>query len=237
MRSLFLFLLLLNLLYALWQWQIGGWRLFEHDLAREPGTAVTDVAAERASSIAGSGANTTLPDAKQVPGALAESKPALCVMLGTFAERASAEQLQQRLLALDIAAELIAQEEVASTDYWLVMSVKGGAQGAMARLSLLQEKGVDSFVITRGDFAGNLSLGVFSQREYAAARQAQLEAEGYEVSIQTVEKTREQYLLQVPPAARRLLDQAMLSRLRADFPAMQHQYQACDGVAKGSDIP
>ena len=27
MRSLFLFLLLLNVLYALWQWQIGGWHL------------------------------------------------------------------------------------------------------------------------------------------------------------------------------------------------------------------
>ena len=102
---------------------------------------------------------------------------------------------------------------------------------------MLQERGIDSFVITRGALAGHLSLGVFSQRDYAAARKAQLEAEGYDVRVEAVEKTREQYRLQVPPSGRRLLDQAMLSRLRTDFPAMQHQYQACAGIAKGANIP
>ena len=102
---------------------------------------------------------------------------------------------------------------------------------------MLQERGIDSFVITRGALAGNLSLGVFSQQDYAAARKAQLEAEGYNVRVEAMEKTREQYRLQVPPSGRRLLDQAMLSRLRTDFPAMQHQYQACAGIAKGANIP
>jgi len=233
MRSLFLFLLLLNVLYALWQWQIGGWQLpvMSHPQHQAPVDLPSDEDVPLSSVALGS---SPLVPAKPIQ---TDTASALCVMLGTFGVRAEAEQLQQRLRALDVAAELMTLEEVAATDYWLVMSVSGGNQGALARLSMLQERGIDSFVITRGALAGNLSLGVFSQRDYAAARKAQLEAEGYDVRVEAVEKTREQYRLQVPPSGRRLLDQAMLSRLRTDFPAMQHQYQACAGIAKGANIP
>jgi len=232
MRSLFLFLLLLNVLYALWQWQIGGWRL----------PVVTEPVQPAAAQVSPVGVETrevadVMPVGSAAPPKSDEVPSALCVVLGTFTSRAEIDQLQQRLLAVDIEAKPVNREVITATDYWLVMPVGGGNQGALARLSLLQERGIDSFVITRGDLAGNLSLGVFSQQDYAAARQAQLEAEGYEVHIEEVEKTREQYLLQVPPEARRLLDQAMLARLRKDFPALQHQYQACDEVAKGSGIP
>ena len=234
MRSLFLFLLLLNVLYALWQWQIGGWQFSAQDVSPQTSVAVESAAVDDKSP------QRQAAPAAQSRSAVAEQgdvPPALCVMLGTFSARAEVDQLQQRLLAVDVAAELITREVVTTTDYWLVMAVSGGSQGALARLSLLQERGIDSFVITRGQLAGNLSLGVFSQQEYAAARQAQLEAEGYEVRIESVEKTRDQYLLQVPPQARRLLDQSMLARLRKDFPGMQHQYQACDSVAKARNIP
>jgi len=233
MRSLFLFLLLLNVLYALWQWQIGGWRFADDVPAQNAATTVAAAADDGLDSRPA----TPPPQSQPVAVEQGEAPPALCVMLGAFSARAEVDQLQQRLLAVDVPAELITREVVTTTDYWLVMAVSGGSQGALARLSLLQERGIDSFVITRGRLAGNLSLGVFSQQEYAAARQAQLEAEGYEVRIEAVEKSRDQYLLQVPPQARRLLDQAMLARLRKDFPAMQHQYQTCDGVAKARNIP
>jgi len=238
MRSLFLFLLLLNVLYALWQWQVGGWQVpaTAGPVLEQPFRVTDSTVSDAAPLIQRDEARSGLQSATEFVTPV-ESTPALCVMLGTFANRAEADQLRQRLLALDVAAELVAREEVTTTDYWLVMAVSGGSKGALARLSALQERGVDSFLITRGDLAGNLSLGVFSQHDYAAARQAQLATEGYQVEIKAVEKTREQYLLQVPPRSRRLLDQAMLTRLRADFPSMQHQYQACDGVAKGSDIP
>lgn len=234
MRSLFLFLLLLNVLYALWQWQIGGWRM---PLLGE---------GSRQEAFVGEVAGGVSPQLDVAPEVVApastgavrdEPSSALCVVLGTFASKVEVDQLQQRLLALDISAQLLGRESVAATDYWLVMPVSGGNQGALARLSALQEQGVDSFVITRGRLAGSLSLGVFSQRDYAVARQAQLGSEGYEVRVEAVEKVQEQYQLQVPPASRRLLDPAMLARLRADFPAMQHRYQACTDVAKGSKIP
>ena len=71
-----------------------------------------------------------------------EAPPAaLCITLGAFAERREAEQLLQRLLALDVQAGLVEDDVVGSTDYWLVMPVSGGSVDAVARLSLLQEQG------------------------------------------------------------------------------------------------
>ena len=222
MRSLFLFLLLLNILYALWQLQSGGVRP-DSLLAGEP--AVRDAVSPPSQDAVSASPAEVAPVNEAAPAAL-------CVQLGVFAERRQAEQLLQRLLALDVQAALVEDEVVGSTDYWLVMPVSGGSVDALARLSLLQEQGVDSFVITRGPLAGNISLGVFSRLDYAEARQAQLLADGNDVRVESVDKLRSQYLVQVQPAARRLVDQSLLSRLRTDFPQLQHQYQACSPVAK-----
>ena len=230
MRSLFLFLLLLNILYALWQLQAASVRPDSVLPAQELG-GVEQVPAASAGSVA-----ETAPIARSE---IVEEAPpaALCITLGVFAERREAEQLLQRLLALDVQAGLIEDDVVGSTDYWLVMPVSGGNVDALARLSLLQEQGIESFVITRGPLAGNISLGVFSRLDYAEARQAQLLADGNDVRVESVDKMRSQYLVQVQPAARRLVDQALLGRLRNDFPTLQHQYQACSPVAKLGELP
>lgn len=235
MRSLFLFLLLLNILYALWQLQSGGVAP-DRELEAMPAQAaqlepVSQAPGGASSSPSAEGERESSADA---PG---DAPAALCIRLGVFADRSEAEQLRQRLLALDVSASLIEDELVSSSDYWLVMPVAGGTAGALAKLSLLQEQGIDSFVITKGPLAGNISLGVFSREDYAAARQAQLQADGHDVEIKPVEKLRSQFSVEVPPSARRLVGQALLLRLREDFPDMQHQYQACSAVANMGNIP
>ena len=225
MRSLFLFLLLLNILYALWQLQSG-----ELVPDRELDVSALPVPDSLVESSMISSHPASLLGADTSPAAL-------CIRLGVFADREEAAQLLQRLLALDVTAEVVADEIVSSSDYWLVMSVMGGASGALAKLSSLQERGIDSFVITEGPLAGNISLGVFSREDYAAARQAQLQSDGYDVRIERVEKLRSQYSVQVAPEARRLVGSELLLKLREDFPAMQHHYQSCAPVANERNIP
>lgn len=233
MRSLFLFLLLLNILYALWQLQAGD---VQPDSVLPVAERSEGDHAPVSTAIEGEGASE--PERPARSEVADEAPPAaLCITLGAFAERREAEQLLQRLLALDVQAGLVEDDVVGSTDYWLVMPVSGGSVDAVARLSLLQEQGIESFVITRGPLAGNISLGVFSRLDYAEARQAQLLADGNDVRVESVDKLRAQYLVQVQPAARRLVDQALLGRLRNDFPSLQHQYQACSPVAKLDSLP
>ncbi|PRB79462.1 hypothetical protein [Pseudomonas sp. MYb185] len=220
MKYVFLSLLLLNILYALWQLQ------GRPDDGQEP-VAISSPAAE-----------VTPVESPVVQGEpQPRSAAALCVRLGQFETMGEAEQLRQRLLALDIASQVQPREVVSGTDYWLVMPVVGGERHAVIQLSALQEQGIDSFLITRGELAGQLSLGVFSREEYAQLRQEQLRELGHEVHLHAMSKKDQQFVVEVSSAARRLVDQAMLSRLRADFPSLQHQYQPCTGVANSPRIP
>lgn len=221
MRYLFLSLVLLNILYALWQMQGSP--------------------ADRSLSESSAPSVVAPPPVQSPP--LRDSSPlqsdgaALCVTLGTFSGSAEAEQLRQRLLALDIDSRLQAREVISGTDYWLVMPVVGGERHAVIQLSALQEQGIDSFLITRGEMAGNLSVGVFSREDYAQVRQSQLQQLGHDVRIQALSKKDQQFVVEVGSKARRLVDQAMLTRLRVDFPDLQHQYQSCKGVANAGRIP
>ena len=229
MKYVFLTLLLLNILYALWQLQVAA-PTPEEDL-RAPDAEVegfSDIQS-RAQVDDQEGS----PQASEVPAV----NSALCVTLGRFGSAMEAEKLRQRLLVLGVAAEVKTREVVVGTDYWLVMPVVGGERHAVLQLSALQEQGVDGFLISRGELAGQLSLGLFAREEYAQLRREQLQELGHEVDLHALSKTEPQYVVEVGSKARRLVDQAMLSRLRVDFPALQHQYQPCSGVANGAGIP
>lgn len=219
MRSVFLFLLLLNVLYALWQLQ--------DDRASQSLYEAADRSLEQLPESSARSPDLVRPDR----AAESEPRAGLCVNLGVFPSAEKAEQLRQRLLALSVGSDVISREVADTLDYWLVLPVRGGRQEAVSRLNLLQGQGVDSFLITQGPLTGSISLGVFSREDYALARQAQLQAQGYQVNVEMLEKTTNQYLVQVDAQARRLVDQSMLARLRESFPELQHQFDPCQAVA------
>lgn len=220
MRSLFLFLVLLNILYGLWQLQGGiaertlyesADRALDQMPAFDPRPA--DAPDGRASAV-------------EVP-----SPTILCVNLGVFPSASSAEQLRQRLLALSIQSAVISRDVPGSQDFLLVLPVQGGQYEALRILGQLQEQGIDSFLITQGALQNQISLGVFSREDYARARQAQLDAMGFEVRVEVQQKSAAEFVVQVDSGARRLVDQALLSRLRESFPGLQHQFHRCKAVA------
>lgn len=219
MRSLFLFLVLLNVLYGLWQLQDRKADISLYESA--------DQALE------------VLPMQQQavshpavVPGSPEQGATTrLCVSMGVFSSRSEAQQLQQRLLALAIQSSVISRAGVDAEDYWLIMPAAGGQSGARQRLSQLQAEGLDSFIITQGPLADSISLGVFAREDYALARQAQLQALGHDLKIERQAKPASEFLVQVSSEARRLVDQSLLARLRESFPQLQHQFLPCKAVA------
>lgn len=221
MRFVFLFLLLLNILYALWQLQDGS--------AVESLYEAADQALER---MPGADAGSATREA-EVALIVNERRPVtlLCVSLGVFASGPQAEQLRQRLLALSIESAVVSRDIGDSQQFSLVMPVQGGQVEAMQRLSQLQDAGIDSFIITQGPLANNLSLGVFSREDHALARQAQLEVMGHSVRVELEEKLSREYLVQVDSTARRLFDRPLLASLRESFPALQQQFLPCKAVA------
>lgn len=218
MKALFLFLLLVNILYGLWQLQDGR------------ATRSLREVADDSLEIQPPAVNETTVPQQAVPvvdDPVRSASPQLCINLGEFEGRARASQLRQRLLALGIQSEVVDKEVPGAVDYWLVMEVVGGREDALAQLAVLQNRRIDSFLITTGPLANNISLGVFSQEDYAEARRAQLAVLGFTVQVEPVDKVNIRYQVQVGVVARRLVDQALLARLKEDFPGLQHQYQPC----------
>lgn len=123
MRSLFLLLLLLNILYALWQLQDG--------IADRALLTQADQPLER--RLPGMQSGTEAGEQGLAPAAEpATPGTVLCVSLGSFPERARAEQLRQRMMALGIGSDLVVREVAGSLDFWLVLPVTGGRPVALA---------------------------------------------------------------------------------------------------------
>ncbi len=218
MKYLLLSLLLLNILYALWQLQ--GQPLVPAATLVEVEPSVAPPQSLSSGSVVVSG-----------------GEAVLCVTLGRFVTAAEAELLRQRLLALDVDSQVLKRDAVIGAEYWLVMPVVGGERHAVIQLSALQEQRIDGFLITRGELAGSLSLGVFAQEDNARARQEQLRGLGLDVRLHALNKHEPEYVVEVTSQARRLVDQELLSRLRQDFSGLQHRYEACAGVANSVHIP
>lgn len=232
MRPLFLLLVLLNLLYALWQLQDG---VADQALLEQADRPLANGLPDADSGPPAEPPPLHSSDRVHVPEPVVGT--VLCVSLGSFGERARAEQLRQRLLALGMDAEVLSKPVIGPTQFWLVLPVAGPRSAAVAKLGELQGRGIDSFLITEGPFAGHVSLGVFSVQDQALARLAQLRDAGYPARIESVDKSRREYVVQVDSEARRLVDQAVLARLREGFPQLQHQYLPCRAIAARAGIP
>lgn len=214
MKPAFLCLLLLNILYGLWQLQDRSAERALREAADQPleeglpsGSADTEV----------------IP---LVPPVREAAAP-LCIYFGIFDRAVRAEQLLQRLLALGIQSTVVEREIPGQPHFWVVMDVEGGRREALAQITILQDREIDSYLITEGPLADDVSFGIFDSEEEAESRLGELEGAGFTARLQRVENMDTEYLVQVDPSARRLVDQALLSRLQMDFPELQQQYQVC----------
>lgn len=219
MKPVFLCLLLLNILYGLWQLQDRSAERALRDAADQP---------LEQGLLSGSASTDVIP---LVPPVREAAAP-LCINFGTFSRVVRAEQLLQRLLALGIQSVVIEREVPAESDFWVVMDIEGGRREALAQITILQDRDVDSYLITEGPLADNVSFGIFDSEEEAANRRGELEREGFSARVQRVEQMNIEYRVQVDQGARRLVDEALLSRLQVDFPELQQQYQVCAGKSE-----
>ena len=143
MRWFFLFLLALNVFYYVWHQQQSPLRAKEIaplELYKDGQKNILLLAESNLASRARSGSQVPAPS---VPPAAEESiaSESACLYLGGGGEEADARRLQQRLLGLDIEAEVEARGEM-SVDYWVYLpplasrgcaSSVEGASGAQYR--------------------------------------------------------------------------------------------------------
>lgn len=226
MRWVLLLLLLLNAFYYIWHQQQAPLR------AKEV-APVESYQGERKDIRLLSEAGSTAPaaTAKAEPERDRSAEAAACLYLGSFVQEAQAEEVEQRLLSLDIKAQVRSVDAAAGVEFWVYLDPLASRQASLRQLRELQARNVDSYIITQGELANGISLGIFPRRDSAEVVLQRLRDAGYEPKIRELPRAHRSFWVRVAPESRRLADEVLLGRLAGDFAGLQHQLMPCEGVA------
>jgi cell division septation protein DedD len=225
MRWILLLLLLLNAFYYVWHQQQAPLRAKEVAPADAYQTARRDI---RLLSEAGASSPRS-----QAAAPVAEASPeaAVCLFLGSFEEEAWAKVVEQRLLSLDIQADVRSVDAAAGVEYWVYLPPLASRQASLRQLRELQARRIDSYIITQGELANGISLGIFPRNDSANSVMQRLRDVGYEPQIRELPRAHRNFWVRVAPQSRRLADEYLLGRLAGDFAGLQHRLMPCEGVA------
>ncbi|MDD0841302.1 SPOR domain-containing protein [Pseudomonas sp. Gutcm_11s] len=222
MRWVFLLLLVLNLFYYVWHQQQAPLRVKEV----EP-MALYQGAQKGLQLLNASDRAKVRPE---LPQATSQSTDQTCLFLGSFQQEDGARQVEQRLMALDIQAEVRSVDATAGLDYWVYLAPLASRQASLRQLKELQARRIDSYIITQGDLANGISLGIFPRSDSAESVLQRLRDAGYEPLLRELPRAQRSFWVRIAPESRRLADDAM-PQLASDFKELQHQIMPCESVA------
>jgi cell division septation protein DedD len=220
MRWMFLWLIVLNLFYYVWHQQQAPLRVTE--------VAPLNMAQDSKRDIQ------LLSEASVRPRrevAAEQPTEAVCLFLGSFELMVDAEAVEQRLLSLDIQSRVQSMDAAAGVDYWVYLPPLASRQASLRQLRELQARKIDSYIITQGDLANGISLGIFPRSDSAQSVMQRLRDAGYEPLLRELTRAHRSFWVRIAPQSRRLADDSLLQRLAFDFKGLEQQLMPCEGVA------
>lgn len=222
MRWLFLLLLVLNLFYYVWHQQQAPLRVKEVEPMSLYRGAQQDI---RLLSEA------DRQQRREQAVATAAAATETCLFLGSFQQEGAAREVEQRLMSLDIQGEVRGIDAAAGLDYWVYLAPLASRQASLRQLKELQARKIDSYIITQGDLANGISLGIFPRSDSAQSVMQRLIDAGYEPLLRELPRAQRSYWVRIAPQSRRLADDYLLQQLASDFKDLQHQLMPCEDVA------
>ena len=167
-------------------------------------------------------------------------KPAadrLCTILGPFEEEYQGEDIEQRLQALQVEAELRDIEMQGQMRYWVYLEPLGSRREAFQRLRALQAEGVDSYVIPKGSLTNGISFGIFSEVERAESLAEELQGRGIDALTREEPQTYLERWVVLPSGAERQLAEDFWQQLQLEYPQLDRRQNLCREVELGGAQP
>ncbi|MCP8900881.1 SPOR domain-containing protein [Gilvimarinus xylanilyticus] len=162
---------------------------------------------------------------------VAQDEQALCDLVGPFERLLHAEYQQEALQALGVASQVRQLQVPESEGYWVHLPPLATKKEALQQLRDIQAKQIDSYLIPKGELANGISFGMFTRKELAEARLAQMRELGYPAESLLVERSRtENWVLLLPGEAVKL-SAAKWSELLGEQNGVKKQQKFCSGVA------
>ncbi|MGI9283726.1 MAG: SPOR domain-containing protein [Endozoicomonas sp.] len=161
---------------------------------------------------------------------------AQCLVVGPFESSAKADQLQQKLFSLGVSSRERSDNEVVLADYWVHISPRSNRQAAIRLLRELQGQGIDSFVITQGELANGISLGLFSKETSANEVSRRVQEAGYEPSIKKLPREPETFWLEMTDSEADKLNADFWEKQADEYNDLKMLEKNCKSVASDSSI-
>ncbi len=166
----------------------------------------------------------------------ANSEKPLCTLVGPFKQLLKAEYFVERMSALDINAEVQEVEIPEDVGFWVYLPPEVSRKEALRRLHELQGKGIDSYVIPKGELANGISFGMFSQQALALSRQKQMQRQGYDVEIKEVARSFKEVWAILTPAEAEKLGEDLWQKVLSGNPELDRRQNFCPTVASSDNF-
>jgi len=187
-RWIFLTLLLLNVLFAVVEWSS---RLDKYELLDKPYRIV-----EGGVRLTMLGESKVLQEVGGSSGGMGAIEP-LCLLLGPLDSKEEATQLLSLFQQEDLKVELVAQPIKKAPNYWVYLAPFENRKAAIVKLKELQSAKVDSYLITQGELANGISLGVFENIDSARRMSKRRKGQGYDVKVSELGKSEFEYWIAI----------------------------------------
>lgn len=165
----------------------------------------------------------------------APSEP-LCTMVGPFVAVLQAEYLVERLAALDVAARIEELEIPGEMGYWVYLPPRQTRRQAFNELREIQAKGIDSYVIPKGELANGISFGMFSQPALATSRMDDMRSRGYAAEIKETPRLYRETWVVLAPGQAQYLDTAMWDKVLQGSAEVERRQNYCPPVASDQNF-
>ena len=207
MRWVFLSLVCLNLLVMVWFWR---------DQA-----GIADVQSNNSQASASGQSLVLLSelerselDYKTKQADDTDSREQRCYSVGPFKDESDAKFLGIRAAALGFESAMRSLATGGSIEHWVHIPPLANRQQSLQLLRELQGRGVDSYIITQGDLAEGISLGLFRNQQSAESLTAKMQGMDYNVVIKEVLRGEKELWLEFPQVT--ALTEAMRKRVAGE---------------------
>lgn len=207
MRWVFLSLVCFNLLVMVWFW-------------REQANTNGSYTAVQKESLAGKGLVLLSElDAQQIKykekkTTVSNGDEQRCYSVGPLKDEDDAKYLGVRAEALGFESEIRSLATGGSVENWVHIPPLPNRQQSLQLLRELQGRGIDSYIITQGELAEGISLGLFKNQASAKKLTQKMRAMGYKVIIKEVLRGEKELWLEFTQVAQ--LTEAMRKRIAGE---------------------
>ncbi|TCS37649.1 SPOR domain-containing protein [Reinekea marinisedimentorum] len=140
-----------------------------------------------------------------------------CIRITGLKEGDSYSVVESRLAALEVSSEKRVVKQLSNTDYQVLLGPFVSQEEARTKLEEVKASGVESYVITSGQHANSLSLGVFSSLENANRRRDELFTMDISATVYENKRYIDAAILEIDAQSAALISDESISGMLSEF--------------------